>query len=207
VPHKVKPGTRIQSYITDKLHDTSPQTVSCRSDVRASEEVGSPSAPCAAMSGSNRIALKASCRSNRSRQLSVESGNYTQRRGYGRSDIVVLGGLEHRNARAPSARSYNKPNAKRPSSGACGPIEDIEPARNDPRLPEGSFLACYDRLDQWRSDLIGLWPRDHDSSSASKRLGVRSASSNNSATNRCSGAQRAPSYDNQIRNGLRHIRQ
>jgi hypothetical protein len=86
--------------------------------------------------------------------------------------------------------------------GARGPIEDIEPARNSPRLPEGSILASYDRLERWRSDLIDLRPRDHDNSSASKRSGAHSVSSGNSTMNRCLGAQHAPSYDNQICNGF-----
>jgi hypothetical protein len=202
VSHKVKLRTRIQSYITDKTHDTSPQTINRRLDARASKEVGSLSAPCTVMSGSNRIALKASSHSDRSRRLSIESGNYTQRRGRGDSDIVMLGGLEHWNTRASSTRSYNKPDAKRPSLEARGPIEDIKLARKGPRLPEGSFLASCDRLKRWRSNLIALWPRDHDSSSASKRLGVRSALSSKSTTNRCLGPQCAPSYDNQIHNGL-----
>ena len=86
----------------------------------------------------------------------------------------------HRNTWAPLARNYTESYVNRPSSGAHGPIEDIEPARNGPRLPEGSILANYDCSKWWRS----------------KRSGACNASSSNSATNRCLGAQRASSYDN-----------
>ena len=48
----------------------------------------------------------------------------------------------------PSWPEADKLDAKRPSSGARKPIEDIEPARNGPRLPEGSTRTGYDRFER-----------------------------------------------------------
>ena len=67
MPHKVKPGTRIQSYIAGKPYDTTLWAATCCMEARASKEAGSLSAPHAMTGGPNRVVVEASPRSNRSR--------------------------------------------------------------------------------------------------------------------------------------------
>jgi hypothetical protein len=78
-PHRIKLRTRIQPYIMSKLRDMVQRTANLHSEARAFEEVGSPSVPRATMSGSNRVVLKASFHSDRSRQSLARSDSFTRK--------------------------------------------------------------------------------------------------------------------------------
>ena len=78
-PRKVKARTKIQFYTIGQLHDTLRMTTNLHSKAHASEEVGSPSAPRAMTSGSNRIALKTSFHNNRSRQSLTRSDSFARK--------------------------------------------------------------------------------------------------------------------------------
>jgi hypothetical protein len=80
-----------------------------------------------------------------SRQLFVESRNYTQRQRSGGNDVVVLVGLKLRNTSALLARNYNRPNVKKSSLRAREPFKDVKSAGTDPRLPERSIHVSYNR--------------------------------------------------------------
>ena len=141
MPHKVKPGTRIQSYLAGKPYNISPWATTYRMEARASEEVGSLSAPRAAPSGPNRVTLRACIRSDRSRQLFVKSSNRIKRRGHDNRDVIAPRWLKHQNARDSPVRSYNKPNSKKSPLGACKPAEDVGLAEINPKPSERSIHA------------------------------------------------------------------
>ena len=111
----------------------------------ASKEAGSLSASHTVMSGSNRIALKASSHSDRSRQLSVKNGNYARRWRCSDNNIIAPGGLKLRNAQALLARNCNSPDVKKSSPGGCESFEDVKPTGTVPRLPKRPIHASYDR--------------------------------------------------------------
>ena len=128
----------------DKLSIMSKRTVSSHLEARASEEGSSQSAPRAAPSGPNRVALRTCFGSDRPRQLSVESSSHTQKQKGKDHDNVVPQGLKHQNARASLARSYNRPDLKESSPRAREPAEDFKPAKVNTKLPKRSARISYD---------------------------------------------------------------
>ena len=132
----------------DKLSIMSKRTVSSHLEARACEEGSSQSAPRAAPSGPNRVALRTCFGSDRPRQLSVESSSHTQKQKGKDHDNVVPQGLKHQNARAFPARDYDSPDTKKLSSEAHERAEDIGPARASPRWSERLARVSYDHSKQ-----------------------------------------------------------
>ena len=101
------------------------------------------SAPRAAVSGSNCMALKTSFHSDKPRQPSVESCDHNWRQGcYGRGDVAP-GGLKHQNTQALLDNNNSWPYVKKAPLGAREHAEDAEPARVNLRQHERMIHASH----------------------------------------------------------------
>lgn len=79
-PRRVRPRARIRPCMASQLHDTLWRTASLRLEACAFEKAGSASAPRTAMSGTNRVALKARFHSDMYRWSLTRSGSFARSR-------------------------------------------------------------------------------------------------------------------------------